>query len=241
MISDIRIRMNKMEWTVGNPNITPNRCLQQQLRLSYATPRLSSNVAVVYRQNHNPNMASYSRTTYNQFLYTQRNQGHINMFYVQNDTRYDIFPEHFSVSFYGGIYRFFNRGDDYNHTLTTYNMSGSLEAYLGAWTFTANADNGWKFMEGETWNHQGSATYLTASYHIGQCDISLYWQHPLQKNPKMRESELLNQSVHRNLVVRGTDYGNMVTLDFAWKLSHGRKYKDIQKRLQNKDTQTGIM
>jgi hypothetical protein len=241
MISDTRIRTNKMEWTVGNPNINPNPCVEQLLRLSYVTPRLTNNVDVVYRQHHNPNMASYSRTDDNQFLYTQRNQRHINMFYVQDDTRYDLIPEHLSLSFYGGIYRYFNRGDDYNHTLTAYNIGSSMEAFLGRWTFSATADNGWKFMEGETWHHQGAASYLTASCHIGQCDLSLFWQMPFQKNPKMNEDGLVNQYIQRHLTMRGTDYGNMVMIRLAWKLSHGRKYKTIEKRLQNKDTQTGIL
>jgi hypothetical protein len=241
MISDTRIRTNKMEWTVGNPNINPNPCMEQQLRLSYVTPRLTNNVDVVYRQHHNPNMASYSRTDDNQFLYTQRNQRHINMFYVQDDTRYDLIPEHLSLSFYGGIYRYFNRGDDYNHTLTAYNIGSSMEAFLGRWTFSATADNGWKFMEGETWHHQGAASYLTASCHIGQCDLSLFWQMPFQKNPKMNEDGLVNQYLQRHLTMRETDYGNMVMIRLAWKLSHGRKYKTIEKRLQNKDTQTGIL
>lgn len=241
MISDIRIRTNKMEWTVGNPTITPNRCLQQQLRLSYDIPRLSSNLDVVYKQHHNPNMASYSRTDDNQFLYTQMNQRHINMFYIQNNTRYDLFPEHLSLSLYGGIYRFFNGGNNYNHVFTAYNMGGSIEAYFGRWTFTANADNGWKFMEGETQSHQGAASYLTGSYNIGKCTVSIYWQYPLQKNPKMDETELLNQYIHRHLTLRGTDYGNMILVSFVWKLNHGYKYRNVEKHLQNKDTQTGII
>lgn len=241
MISDTRIRTNEMEWTVGNPNITPNRCLQQQFRLSYDIPRLSSNLDVVYKQHHNPNMASYSRTDENQFLYTQTNQRHINMFYVQNNTRYDLLPEHLSFSLYSGIYRFFNGGNNYNHVFIAYNMDGSIEAYLGRWTFTANADNGWKFMEGETQSHQGAASYLTGSYNVGQCTVSLYWQYPLQKNPKMDETELVNQYIHRHITLRGTDYGNMILVNFVWKLSHGYKYRNVEKHLQNKDTQTGII
>jgi hypothetical protein len=34
MISDTKIRQNSMEWTVGNPNIEPNRVIKHQVMLA---------------------------------------------------------------------------------------------------------------------------------------------------------------------------------------------------------------
>ena len=33
----------------------------------------------------------------------------------------------------------------------------------------------------------------------------------------------------------------MLTLNFTWHLSHGRKYADIKRELNNKDKDTGIL
>lgn len=241
MISDTRIRQNSMEWTVGNPNIKPNRVTSHFFRLSYTIPHFSNNIDMEYRLNRNPNLASYYRTDDNQFMYTQKNQPSIDMLYVRNSTNYDIIPDKISFSVNGGIYRYFNRGDDYHHYLTSYNIGGSLQTYLGKWTLTANVDNGWKFMEGESMNHQGAATYLTCSYHIGNCDLSLYWQHPFQNNPQMNKMCLENRYIHKTITLNGTDYGNMITLNFAWRLNHGHKYQKIDKTMNNRDTQTGII
>jgi hypothetical protein len=186
-------------------------------------------------------MASYTRTADDQFYYTQKNQHGVNMLFLRNSSTYDILPEKLSVSVNGGIFRFFNRGDNYSHYLTAYSYGGSLQAYLGKWTLTFNADNGWKFMEGETWDRQGSATYLTCSYHLGNCDISLYWQHPFENNPKLNYAELVNKNIRKKMVMYGTDYGNGLTIGFSWRLNRGRKYRDIQKKLKNSDTQTGIL
>lgn len=54
-------------------------------------------------------MACYERTADNQFLYYQKNQGSIDMFYLQNNTRWDLIAEKLVVSGYAGIYRYFNR------------------------------------------------------------------------------------------------------------------------------------
>ena len=241
MISDTRIRTNSMEWTVGNPKIKPNGMQIHTVRLAYNTPRFHSNVDMEYRSHHHCNMASYERGADNQFYYTQKMQPGITMFYVSNYTKVDILPERLSLSVSGGVFRFINRGDNYRHYLTAYNYGGSLQAYLGRWTLTANADNGWKFMEGETWSRQGHATYLTCSYRVGNCSVSLYWEHPFEHNPKNNYSELVDAVIKKQMTTRNRDLGNMVHLGFMWKFGKGRKFRDIERRLQNKDTQTGIL
>ena len=241
MISDTRIRMNSMEWTVGNPDLKPNCVTTHQVGLTYTRPRFHSQMIAEYRQNRHANMASFIRTADDQFLYTQKNQHSIDMVYAREDVRWDAVPQRLTVSLNGGIYRFFNRGDDYRHYLTAYAFGGSVQAYLGRWTLTAYADNGWKFMEGETWSHQGAATYLTCSYHVGTWDLSIYCQHPFQHSPEAYKGGIANRYVGKTMMLRQADLGNMVSINVAWKFDHGRRYHGVDKRLDNKDTQTGLL
>ena len=241
MISDTRIRQNSREWIVGNPNIEPNRVITHQWVLAFTRPRLSSSLMAEYRLNHHPNMASYTRSADNQFFYTQVNQRHINMFYVRGYAQYDVVPNKLTVTADGGIYRFFNIGNDYAHYLTTYNGNIAVQAYLGKWTLTAFADTGWKFMEGETRHHFATTADLTCSYRLGRCDISLYWQHPFNAHPREIHEGLVNQFIHKNTTQRIREYGNMITLNLSWKLNKGKKTVDIQKKIDNKDNQTGIL
>lgn len=241
MISDTKIRENSREWTVGNSELQPNRVTTHTLRLSYSTKGFNSNTDIEYRLNSNPNLAYYTRTDDDQFLYTQKNQHAINMLILQNSTRYDIIQNVISLSAYAGVYRFLNYGENYTHTLTSYNMGGRIQVYLGAFTITANADNGWKFMEGETWNKDSFTTDIACSYHIGNCDFSIYLQHPFQNNPKINHAELVDQYIKKSMIMHSRDNGNMLTINFAWKLSHGKRFQDIQRKMKNKDTQTGIL
>lgn len=241
MVSDTRIRQNSMEWTVGNPYLKPTSRLEHSLRIAWNVPRLSNSLNIVQRLNRHPNMASYTRTDNNEFLYTQKNQRSIDMFYVSDDVSWDIVPRKLTFQASAGIYRFFNRGDDYRHYLTAYNVQGSMQAYLGRWTLTAYADNGWRFMEGETRGRQGAATYVGCSYRAGNLTLSAYWQHPLEKNPTMVKDEVVNRYVWKQIMMRGTDYGNALMLNVAWRLSRGRKFREVQRQLKNEDRQTGIM
>lgn len=241
MVSDTRVRTNSMEWTVGNPDVKPNSVMTHGVRLALSRPRLYSSVYAEYRVNRKCNLASYERTAGNQFLYMQKNQPHCNMFYTSWYTTLTILPEKLTASIDGGIYRFFNKGDDYNHCLTSYSVGGSIQAYLGRWTVIGQVDNGWKFMEGETWNRQGYSNAFRCSYRIGSCQLSLTWFHPFEAHPKTHHARLENRYISKDMLLRSADDGNSVFFNLSWRLSRGRKYKDIERTMQNKDTQTGIL
>ena len=46
MISDAMIRTNSMEWTVGSPDLKPNRETYHTLRLSYSEARLQAYIGI---------------------------------------------------------------------------------------------------------------------------------------------------------------------------------------------------
>ena len=241
LVSDVSIKQNAMETLVGNPEITPNRVTSHDLRLTYSTPRIMSELQGYWRLNANCNMEKYTRKD-GHFFQTQTNAGNeCSFFFIQSYNRWEAIPEHLSITLYGGIYRFFNFTDDYRHTYTAFNGGASVEAYLGRWTLTAYADNGWNFMEGEHRGHQAPAWYLTASYQLKNITFSLYAQHPFCARPLTNKTEVLSRYIHKDITQHSRDFGNMLTLNITWHLSSGRKYRDIQRTMNHRDTETGIL
>jgi hypothetical protein len=241
MIGDTRIRQNSREWTVGNPDLTPSSRISSRLSLAYDKPRFGCHFDSEYRVNRNCNMAKYTRTADDQFLYTQTNQHGVDMLYLQNSTHYDVIPDHLTVTLGGGIFRFFTRGDDYRHCFTFYSCSGSLQGYLGPWSLSAYVDNGWRFIEDVTFSNQHSAVYFSLAYHIGNCDITAYWQNPFLKSKTLDSAETVSSLLHKNWTSSSSDLANMVSIHLAWKLSKGKKYRDIEQTLKNRDKETGIL
>ena len=242
MVSDARIRENSREWKVGNPNLQPSRVLKNILDVSYNGKRVSCGMNMEYRRDLGSNMSVYERTATDEFLYSQQNIGNIMMFVVQNYVRYDVVPERLSVTLFGGINRFFNISSLYRHHLTSYNYGGNIQAYLGRWTLTGYADNGWKFVEGEHEGCNGPAIYFGVSYRWSRCSLSLFMQHPFQQHPAIQRGKVLNENLYKTYCYRSRDLGNMITLKFSWKLSKGKNYKEIEKKVQHEgNKQTGIM
>ena len=242
MVSDARIRENSREWKVGNPNLQPSRVIKNIIDVSYNARRVSCGMNMEYRRVLGSNMSVYERTATDEFFYSQQNIGNIMMFVVQNYVRYDVVPERLSVTLFGGINRFFNISSLYRHHLTSYNYGGNIQAYLGRWTLTGYADNGWKFVEGEHEGRNGPAVYFGVSYRWSRCSLSLFMQHPFQQHPAIQRGKVLNENLHKEYIYRSRDLGNMITLKFSWKLSRGKSYKEIEKKVQNEGyKQTGIM
>ena len=241
MISDTRIRVNSLEWTVGNPNIKPNGCIEHSIAISFSKPRFSNQLNTAYRNIRNCNMESYSRSDDNQFYYTQKNQKGIKMFYVMNYTNWSIIPDKLDLNIGTNLFRIINKGDNYIHTITSYQLNANLQAYLGKWTLMAYFDSGYKFMEGERWNHESATTYFSCSYQLGNCNISIYAQHPFQKNPRTDKGGVDNALIHRLAIDHCKDYGNRISLNISWKINKGKQFRNINRKLNNKDTQTGIL
>ena len=197
MVSDARIRDNSREWKVGNPNLQPSRVIKNIIDVSYNGRRVSCGMNMEYRRVLGSNMSVYERTATDEFLYSQQNIGNIMMFVVQNYLRYDVVPEHLSVTLFGGINRFFNISSLYRHHLTSYNYGGNIQAYLGRWTLTGYADNGWKFVEGEHEGRNGPAIYLGVSYRWKTCNLSLFMQHPFQQHPAIQRGRVLNENLYK--------------------------------------------
>ena len=242
MVSDAKIRENSREWKVGNPNLQPSRVIKNIFDISYNGSRVSCGANIEYRRDLGSNMSVYERTPADEFLYSQQNVGNIMMIANQNYVRYDVVPERLSVTLFGGVFRFFNVSSLYRHYLTSYNYGGNVEAYLGRWTLTGYADNGWKFVEGEHEGRNGPAVYFGVSYRWSRCSLSLFMQHPFQQHPVIQRGKVLNENLYKTYSYRSRDLGNMITLKFSWKLSRGKSYKEIEKKVQNEGyKQTGIM
>jgi hypothetical protein len=54
-------------------------------------------------------------------------------------------------------------------------------------------------------------------------------------------SELKNRYIKKSYASTDSDAGNSLTLNLTWHFAHGRKYRDINRTLNHRDTETGIL
>ena len=242
MISNTSIRNNSMEWTLGNPDIRPNREQAHTFQVSYTHPRFQSFVQAYGKRCHQPNMATYIRTEDNRFVYTQLNQKEIDVLNLMLYANGWIVPDKLSIALSGTLFRCFNFGEDYTHCKTFYSGTANVQAYLGKLTLSAFMDSGFRFLEGETEGFNGSFVSLNASYRYKNLNLSLAWQQPFRNRYKQFQSDVYNRYVRKTTALHCRDLGNFVSLNIAWKFSQGRAYKDVRRNIEQKaDKDTGIL
>ena len=241
MTSDVAVRTNSMEWTAGYPDLKPSHDMDHRLQFSYNTNRLQTFVEGYYKQCLKPNMAHYERTADNQFIYTQKNQKEIDVLNVMAYAGYWILPEKLQVAANGGVYRCFNFGNDYTHCYTSWFYACSITAYLGNFTLQGYADNGNRFLEGESKGYNAAYSVLKASYTWRNWQFSLSWANPLNNNYKAYENELLNRNLYKHTVGYSKGSGNQVSLNVSWRLSRGSKHNSAEKRISLSDADNGIL
>lgn len=242
MISNTSIRNNSMEWTLGNPDIRPNREQAHTFQISYTHPRFQSFVQAYGKRCHQPNMATYIRTEDNRFVYTQLNQKEIDVLNLMLYANGWIVPDKLSIALSGTLFRCFNFGEDYTHCKTFYSGTASVQAYLGKLTLSAFMDSGFRFLEGETEGFNGSFVSLNASYRYKNLNLSLAWQQPFRNRYKQFQSDVYNRYVRKTTALHCRNLGNFVSLNIAWKFSQGRAYKDVRRNIEQKaDKDTGIL
>lgn len=186
-------------------------------------------------------MAHYERTADDKFIYTQINQKAINVLNAMAYASCWITPEKLQIHANGGMLRCFNYGLDYTHCYTSWFYSAGITAYLGKFTLLAYANNGFRFLEGETKGYNGAYTTLQCSYNYEDWQFSITWSNPFISNYKSAESEILNRNLHKHFVQINRDGGNSVSLNISWRLSRGRKHQSADKTINLRDTDNGII
>ena len=241
MISNTAIRGGSREWSVGSPDLKPSYRIENFIDATLTLPQLTTNLNVMYWTNRNCNMALYTRSADDRFYYTQKNQKGIDMLYCTAYAQYQIIPDKLSCFAAGYLAHFANHGDNYEHRYTAFNYNIQATAYLGRWTISLTADNGWRAMEGETIIRQGAQCVFNCSYRMGNCTLSLMWLNPFRNRVKEYYPELINRFLHRQYNYRSTDSGNQLSVSFVWRLQKGHRSRSITQTLNNRDTENGIM
>lgn len=241
MVSNAAIRTNRREWTKGNPDLKPRRELEHTLRLSRTEDRWQLFVEGMFRQCLKPNMALYKRTADDLFVYTQINQKEIDLLHTMAYASGWAIQKKLQISIYGGMMRCFNFGNEYTHCRTSFFCAGSVTAYLGKFTLQAGGDSGSRFLEGESKVFNGGYTFLQASYRLKDWQFMATWSNPFYKHYKSYETEILNRYLHKHIVGRNKDLGNRIMLSISWRINRGKEHRAVEKKINLKDIDTGII
>jgi len=144
------------------------------------------------------------------------------------------------LSLTGGINRYRSKGHNYDHKHTNFyyrvQVIGMYKKFSAVFNIYSPYDNllGELLYRGEN-NHN-----FMLNYNQGKFTVGAGIMYPFSTKYK-RVSEVWN--IYTPLKTDGyiNDFSRMILLRFSWNFNYGRKAKTIDRRLNNSDTDSGIM
>ncbi|MDR2146895.1 MAG: outer membrane beta-barrel protein [Tannerella sp.] len=223
----------------GNPDLKPN--------LNYSTNLLLNWKKGIYGMNLNVNhvfspdvvMEEIVREN-GKFIHIGENQ--TNRQKLNNELTFSAgpFQKYFMVSLTGGMNYYVSHGKNYFHTHTNFYVRTQVMAMYKKWTgvFQLNTPNDNLF--GETLNGGENMHLFMVSYNGGKYTAGAGIMLPFSDRYE-RISKNYNRYMPVKTSMYANDFARMIMLQFRWNFDFGRKVKSENKRLNNSDTDSGIV
>lgn len=243
-LSDVRQQRDNFQVRVGNPNLVPFRSYNNTLRFQYANKLFSAQLTGSYSYQSNPIMQEVKRVKSQEgtlFEFWMENQKSFATAKGQGFLRFQIIPEVLSVSGFGGVGHFVSRGNQYSHKYTSWYGGGQMEATVKNWSLGGAIWSRTNSFYGESISYGEYGSQLNTRYKFKNLLIGAGVLLPFSPNGLKVGRTRLSDVAFSESWTSSSNFGNLVTLTVSWNFNYGRKHESTQKKLENSDTDSGIV
>lgn len=241
-LSDVEQQTDSLLLLRGNPALDRNlrHTLGLNLDVNHAACKLG--LSLLYSLQNRPIM---EETTYDAsqgfFVKTYANQRRFEILNAELYANISLWKDHVNLYFNGGINHFISTGRTYRHRYTNLYYISQIQADYKNFLFTAQFIRQEDSFYGEsmsTWNRYNQ--YLLGYKFRNDMRLSLGIQNPFGEfgtSVNRSYSELTGST-------KTTHYPNLnhcLLVSFSWNLNFGKQYKSLQKKIENSDSESGIL
>jgi len=228
-------------WQVqqGNPNLQTAWYMNNQIFAGYNRGIFGAELYAQYFHIHKPAM-EYTFLSDSIFVHTVINQGAYRHIYSLIALRLKPWKERITLSVVPTFDRYIMEGNDYLHTYNNWSIRASIMAVYKKLVFYAEAHTPRNDFYGETLNINERMVTFAAGYTTPKWTAGVMLLNPFSKNFPLATKNFSELTPYVSNV--STDnLGRIVTFKLTFNLNFGRKYNAANKRLDNTDTDAGIM
>ena len=238
-LSAVEQYIDTLRITKGNPNLKSNINYQTGVTFSWEKQLFGIYYDASYRYSPDAIMEEVYREN-DLFISIFENQK--NWQKLNNELTLKIKPiqNMLTFSLTGGVNRYWSKGHTYSHTNTNiYYRATAMFMYkkfMAYFSSMSANDNLW----GETLSGGENVQQLLVNYNHGKFSIGAGIMSPFSNKYKRR-----TENMNRYSPYKSDGYINnlsqMILVNFSWNFDFGRKAKSGNKRMNNADSDTGIM
>lgn len=238
-LNNVEQEIDSLQIRRGNPNLKTVIYHAHTLTGGYNKGIFGAEFYMRYSYDHKPIMEQITFED-GKFIRSSINQKGFHRIYAETTFKLKPFGDYLSFSVTPGVSRFISNGENYTHTYTNWRVRGSIMATYKRWSLIAEANTRWNGFWGETQNIGERAHLIMVGYRADKWSLSLGALEPFSNNYR-QGSRNRSALVPTQSNVHTDKLNKIVMVNFTLNLNFGRQYKAANKRLNNDDTDSGIM
>ena len=150
------------------------------------------------------------------------------------------FKEYLSINMTPFFNRYISQGNNYLHTHSNWGFRGSIVGMYKHWVFMADLNTSYHDLEGETISKGETYHTIALGYNKEKWAIQMMMWNPFT-NDYHQSVENVSKLAPNKQVAFSKDFTRMVMLNVSFNLSFGKQKQTANKRMENSDTDAGIL
>ena len=243
-LSDITQQIDKYQMRRGNPNLKSVMYISNEMELSWQSKHVNLNLWANYSYDHKPIMEETFEEIIDGSPYAIRmydNQRGYHKLNVSPSVQVKLLDNKLMFNVTPFVKYMVSQGNNYNHEHVNYGVRGGIFYLLKGWRFFADVVTAQHNLWGETltigeFTHDIGINYNSEHFGFGIMMVNPYSPHGSRTVTKDLSAlaSTSNTAVMQN-------YRQVLMLNFNVNLDFGTKHREGWQRLNNEDTESGIL
>lgn len=238
-LNNVEQLIDSLQIRRGNPNLKPVLNYVNSFMYDYHKGLLSVNFNVKHRYYHKPIMEE-TILEGDKFIRTVGNQKSWQKLNTELELKFGPIKNILTVSLVTGLSHFDSRGNNYHHTYTNLYFRGEVMASYKNWMGMFQIQNHKNDFFGETLSYGENYHILTLMYKLKNLSVGAMMLNPFINNWKVGKENRNEYAPSKNWTYV-KDSSHVLALKLTYNFSFGRKYESASKRLNNQDSDSGIL
>ena len=238
-LSDVVQNMDAYQVRRGNPDLKSSTYFTNRLSAGYRTKGMSMEVSARYSYDHKPIM---EETLYEEgmFVRTYDNQKGFHRLIVQGNIQLQPIKQYLSISLNPFFNRYISQGNTDTHTHSNWGFRGSIVGMYKHWVLMADMSTSNHELWGETINKGESIHTVVLGYNKGKWALQAMMMNPFTDDYH-QGTENVSKLVPNKQLAFSKNLTRMFLLNASFNLDFGKQKQSARKRIDNSDTDAGIL
>ena len=238
-LNNVEQEIDSLQIRRGNPDLRTVWYYTNTLNAGYNKGIFGVEFFMRYSYDHKPIMENISFDE-GKFIRTNINQKGFHRLYTEANFKLKPFGDYLTLGVTPGYNRYISYGEDFTHTYGYWRIRGSVTLNYKKWMFNAEAWTRWNNFWGETMDRGERLHTIMGGYNAEKWSLNVGMFNPFSKSYSQNSRNYSALAPNKSYVYTD-NLKQIVVINFTMNLNFGRQYKAGNKRLNNDDTDAGIM